>query len=219
MKKITKNYEVYSFDELSKEAKLVAIEKHRHINVDDFSDWDTWVLEDKQLELESMGFNNVKIYYCGFWSQGDGACFTGTLDNDGLMKFIKHHKLISKYRNIIRALNNDSIYVNIKITHSGRYYHEYMTTTEDMSEMQDNTPIADTDTKLSKEWEQFMDWFDNRVYNAYPATRKGWLIDHSKNIYKFLEKAYDESISDEAVGDTLQNNCYEFLATGESYRA
>lgn len=51
------------------------MEKFTQNNLDFEFMVDDYIIEKKR-EIEKLGYNNVKIYYSGFWSQGDGACFT-----------------------------------------------------------------------------------------------------------------------------------------------
>lgn len=66
---------VYSFNELSAEAKKKALEKYRDVNID-YAGWCDFLIEQFQEELKEKGFEDPKILYSGFGSQGDGACFT-----------------------------------------------------------------------------------------------------------------------------------------------
>jgi hypothetical protein len=64
---------VYSYDELSEEAKEKAIEAMSDINTHDRlyeHVYEKWIEK-----LEEMGFSKPKIYFSGFYSQGDGASF------------------------------------------------------------------------------------------------------------------------------------------------
>ena len=78
MKKITflkEGLTLESGDDLSNPIIQNIIEKNRYINVEtDF--WYEHILEDVQYILENMGFVEPKIYFSGFYSQGDGACFS-----------------------------------------------------------------------------------------------------------------------------------------------
>lgn len=69
----TKELTVYSYSELSETAK----EKARNWYIENCCDyeWYDFILEDWKEKLAEIGFTNAKIYFTGFWSQGDGACF------------------------------------------------------------------------------------------------------------------------------------------------
>src|SRR6478609_10964036 len=74
MKTVT--VELYEYKELDDKAK----ERARNWYRSAFEGDDTWSrgpLETAKEYLELFGFADVKIFYSGFWSQGDGASFTG----------------------------------------------------------------------------------------------------------------------------------------------
>lgn len=203
----TKTYNVYKFDELTNEQKEKAIENLRHINVD--YDWSQWTIEDETETLEKYGFDNVTIFFSGFWSQGDGACFVGSLDNDGLLSFLTVTKQLAKYPTLVRAIKNGTIYVNIKITHTGHYYHENSTTIDDYTEMQDNSELP---PKLEKEHRAWFDTFDARGPHNESI---GWYHDTCRAIYRRLETEYDYLTSDEAIIETIRANDYDFTSDGK----
>ena len=64
---------VYCYDELPPDIKEKVRDEYR---TNGFGyDWWDFVHEDFVAILETLGFYNVKTYFSGFWSQGDGACF------------------------------------------------------------------------------------------------------------------------------------------------
>lgn len=71
---IQKTITFYSFSELSKEVqdKLISF-----YEADDR--WDDPIIEMIEQEAEDMGIENFDLRYSGFWSQGDGLSFTGSL--------------------------------------------------------------------------------------------------------------------------------------------
>lgn len=62
MQTITKQYDIYSFDELSEEAKEKAIEKLYDINVD-YEWYDMTVSEDFSSKLAEIGLSGSKVYF------------------------------------------------------------------------------------------------------------------------------------------------------------
>lgn len=106
-----------SFNELSEDEKQKVIDDHRNINTD--SDWYVFTLEDWEEKLERQGFNSPKIYFSGFYSQGDGASFTATVN---LEQFLKGRRIATKYAKELKTWqeNGDSIVIN----QSGYYSHE-----------------------------------------------------------------------------------------------
>lgn len=61
---------------LSQERRSQLLEKYRNINVD-YIDWWECVQADLIDEMSKVGFDISNTYFSGFWSQGDGASFTG----------------------------------------------------------------------------------------------------------------------------------------------
>lgn len=98
MRKETVVYEVYKFEELSREAKDKAIQRwyenedYPFLNDDLTEELKYWLNEEK-IEI----VDGLKMYYSLSYCQGDGFCFIGTF----------------KY---------DDFYVHI--THVGNYYHK-----------------------------------------------------------------------------------------------
>ena len=201
---------VYKYTELSKEAKEKAIENNLGFNVYN-SFWDEFVLEDRTIKLEEYGFQDPKILYSGFCSQGDGACFTAELDNGGLLEFITKTKTLSKYKTLVKAINNCDIYVNIKITHGFMYYHEYSTTIADYTEMQSNMELTG---KLLEEYTALMETFDRREANN---SQVGWYVDECKDIYKHLRAEYDYQTEYDAIAESLEANEMKFTIDGNDY--
>ncbi len=114
----TKTIKLYQFDELSEEQKAKVIEKHQDINT--FDGWSDWLLEDEKDKLSRQGFKNAKIYYSGFWSQGDGASFSADVD---LEQFLKGRRIATKYAKALKLYQDSGD--NVVIDQGGHYCHEY----------------------------------------------------------------------------------------------
>ena len=208
MKTITTK--VYTYDELSDKAKEKALDNNRLFNTDnDF--WPVCVIEDRTAILEEHGFYEPQILYSGFCSQGDGACFTATLDNGGLLSFLTKTKQLAKYKTLVKAINDCTIYVNIKITHTDRYYHENSTTIEDWTESQANEELTG---KLLEEYTQWYSSFDSRASNNASI---GWYYEECQDIYRHLETEHDYQNSDEIIEESLLANEMQFLEDGTNY--
>jgi hypothetical protein len=204
----TKTYNVYKYNELTKEAQQKAVDNLRDINVD-FEDWHTCVLEDRVAKLEEYGFYTPKILYSGFSSQGDGACFTATLDNGGLLEFLTKTRQLSKYSTLVKAINKCEIYVNINITHNDRYMHAYSSDVSDDTEMQTNEELTGTLLEEYTTW--FQSFFDRDSRNG----RTGWYIDECEDIYRHLQTEYEYMTDDSAIIETIKANDYDFTEGGK----
>lgn len=65
---------VFQFKELNAEAKKKALDYFRTAQVE-HEDWHEFLIEQFEKELKAKGFEDPRILYSGFGSQGDGACF------------------------------------------------------------------------------------------------------------------------------------------------
>ena len=71
----TETINVYQFNELSDSQKQSVFDNWR-INGPDYEWWDC-IYDDAKTIAALMGIEIKDIYFSGFSSQGDGACFTG----------------------------------------------------------------------------------------------------------------------------------------------
>ena len=81
----------FKFNELSPEAQQVAIDQYRES--DHLIDgWHEHIEEDFHAILEMIGVYNIDSQFCGFWSQGNGASFSGKYQyKKGCLKAIKNY--------------------------------------------------------------------------------------------------------------------------------
>ncbi len=80
--------------DMTKEQILSVIEKHRDINVDN-DVWCKYIFEQYIDILNSFGFEDVKIFFSGFYSQGDGASFTSSININKFLDYL----IINNYDN------------------------------------------------------------------------------------------------------------------------
>ena len=117
----TKTYNVYNYGELSGKAKEKAIEWAQECLREDNFSYDD-VKSEWAEKLESFGFTDIDIAYSGFWSQGDGASFTGKCE---VVKFIKATKQSKYYAKLLyqaKKGNLDMSGESYRFTH--HYSHE-----------------------------------------------------------------------------------------------
>ena len=194
---------LYSFEELSEAAQAKAIEQQRKFNdTECHSTWSTFILSDWQVKLSAWGFNTEigAIKFCGFGSQGDGACFD-CKDID-LEVFCTKEKLLTKYRTLLNTLKKDSTYHSI-YTHTNctRYLHSH-------------TRMIDGDLEVSENHDQV--YYDNIWIKIVEDVQNKYykLCD---DIYRDLQEAYWHSTSDESVKAQIIANDYEFNEDGTFY--
>jgi hypothetical protein len=210
MRQITQT--VYLFDELSERAKERARDWFRSTVFQDSSDWE-YVYADAErvaallgIELDRRDYKTVggatrkepAIYFSGFSSQGDGACFEGRYAYaKGSVKAIQEYapkdaELLRIARGLARIQKLNFYRISALTKHSGRYSHAYCMSVQAWN--------AATCADLSREDEEQVTQL---------------LRDFANWIYRQLEKEYEYQCSDEAVEDNIAANEYEFDENGE----
>ncbi len=189
--------EVFKFDELTEEAQGTAIEKLYDINVD--HDWYDCTFEDAKKIAAFMGIEIDKIWFSGFSSQGDGACFEGSYSyRKGSVKAVKDYapldKTLHQVVSDLLEIQKPRFYrVRADVKQFGQYYHENCTNVDVYEHDCGYTSIS-IDEAITKTLRDFMKW-----------------------IYKQLEKEYEYQTSKKAITETIKANDYEFTEDGKLY--
>lgn len=195
MKTINKTIEVYSFDELSDAAK----DNVRYWLNDGDNFGAECVIDDAKCMAALMGIEISNIYYSGFSSQGDGACFEGSYSyKQGAAKAIKSEApqdaVLHRIAEGLQAIQRKHFYkLHASIKHSGHYYHEYCT---QISVYKNN------------------DYSDDDAPANVAETVSDLLRDFMRWIYKQLEADYEYQLSDETVSENCAANEYQFDVNG-----
>lgn len=207
---------------LSEERRDALLEKHRNTNVEHVEWWDgvyeqfvescteKGICVDTH-DVRTVGGKTVvkpSIYFSGFWSQGDGACFEGRV-NDWPKFFAatSHPELIDLYEKLTDPLC-------LSWTHSGHYYHSGCTSFSD--ELQVTNPHdedEDEDPFQHSVWEQVYKAgcvFDNCLKDFIEFVRG--LMDQ---LYEDLEEEHDYLTSDEVVVEYILDHCKDELVEDE----
>lgn len=194
----TRKIECYQYAELDDAAKEKARDWYRSASEGD-SFWSESALEDAATIGEILGIDfedrNGKpaIYFSGFSSQGDGACFEGYWSyKPGMLKAIaadypndgELHRIAKELSSIARRTFYTA---SARITHSGHYYHSGC-----MSVDVQNDKGQDVEEALKQAMRDFADW-----------------------IYNSLEMEWNYQNSDDAVAEAIEANEYEFTKEGE----
>jgi hypothetical protein len=189
---------LYTIDELKEnfpEVYKKAIEKNADINVD--YAWYDCIEYDYTEQLEKIGFYDLKIQFSGFYSQGDGASFSGKWykNNVDLSKVdieeLYSDKIKYLYYTLVDVTNSCADgFFNI-YTSSNYYYHE-------------NTMNIES---------EFINEDDEQIQYD-----EGMILRECRNIavelYRSLEDDYEYLTSEKAILETLQCNEYFFDLSG-----
>lgn len=188
---------LYEFKELSDVAKKKVLEDHRDINVDgEF--WSEFCIVDAKTIAALMGIEIEHIYFNGFWSQGDGACFSGSYKyKPNIIEAVKSyapdeclHHIAASFETIQHKARQS---MSFTVEHRGHYYHEHCTDFDvQADEDMDNQLLTEIEKDTKEAARYFMKW-----------------------IYRRLEADYNYMVTDEAVIETLEANEYEFLENGK----
>lgn len=199
---------VYQFSELSDEAKETAREWYREGALD--YDWWSSVYDDAVETAKILGIEfNPKpvklmsgatrydpcIWFSGFSSQGDGACFEGVYRYaKGAAKAIRKARTDERLHRIaddLQAAQQPALYrLEARTAHSGHYYHSGCMDV-DASRTDDRDVTADQREALTMALRGFADW-----------------------IYRQLEDEQRYQLSDEVIDETIIANEYEFYEGG-----
>jgi len=203
----------YTFDELSPEAKQNAIDSNRGYSTESYDWWDP-IIEGFTEKMEEIGLTDVDCQFSGFNSQGDGASFTGKVnDNKEFLKAIGITPATvglgdKTPRKFDTAL--DSIAENIYITiyrNDNRYYHH-------------NTIIANVEVDGDDEIEldlglgMIIEIDVSDVCDKIEPMITDWARERSKELYADLEKYYEELSSDETIASDLAAGGHTFDEEG-----
>lgn len=173
------------------------LEEYRHCNVEHFDWWDC-VYDSFTEDMEAIGIRVDNMYFSGFWSQGDGACFEGAVqDRQLFMKNFEGYPMITKL-----VADGGSVYLSVK--HSGHYYHENCTSWNfEWDTFNQILPmptqfhvdvVVALDEKLSDEVSKFED------------EAIEFMKDKMRELYSRLSDEYDHLTSDEVVAETIVAN-------------
>lgn len=189
------------YDEWDEMTQKKILEKHRDINVD-HSDWHLGVYDMWKEKLANMGYEDARIKYRGFWSQGDGSSYTCQYVD--IIKWLRYQNN-PKYSRILKLLENSvssELDCSAEITRtSSHYVHERTVSLQ-------------------------LTWYPDKVYDMpnimslLTDLEKDMgedIIDQCQAIYKDLEEEYEGLTSDESVAETLRINGYEMDHTGKIF--
>ncbi len=203
----------YTFDELSPEAKKNAIEKNRDYDIESYDWWES-IIEGFTEDLEEIGMTNVDCQFSGFYSQGDGASFTGRVSDN--RKFLKSvgvtpelvglgSKISSKFENVLNEIS-DNLYITIQ-RESNRHYHSK--TVSALVEV-DGEDEIELDLGLGMIIEIDL----NDVCEKIEPVITDWAQKKSDDLYTKLESHYEELMSDENIESNLRSGGHEFDEVG-----
>lgn len=206
MRQETKTINIYKFEELSENAKQKAIENFNALN-----NWENYDQSFTEF-LKASGYENVKTYYSGFYSQGDGACFVfKSLDFDKFFTACEgwgeyselHNNFLTSYPKLIRQIKRIKDILFYRQSHRGQYYHSKSVMLEYELDVDLNRKHSTKHSdKYAEAFEKVLRVLNQELANLY---------------YKDLQSDYEYQQSEEYLAEYFANDDYEFLENGEVY--
>jgi len=141
------------------------------------------------------------IWFSGFWSQGDGACWEGSYAYAKnaparIRAYAPQDEGLHGIADTLHAVQRRNFYqLRAQASHRGRYYHEYcmaISVERDSPTWQDMTPDA-----------------EQIVIDA--------LRDLARWLYRQLEREYQYLSSDGVIDETIIANDYTFTKKGRRF--
>lgn len=201
---------IYKFDELSDTARELARDWWRNATSADFDASAT--IEDaervaqilgiefatRQIQLMGGGTRRESaVYWSGFWSQSDGACFEGVYRYaKGAAKAIREYAptdtRLHAIADALQTTQRKAFYrLEASISHHGHYYHSGCMSVSVDDREDSYRDVSRFEDDITEAMRDFADW-----------------------IYRQLEAEYEYTMSDENVDESIRINEYEFEADG-----
>lgn len=205
---------VYRLEELSDSAREKARYWYREGAFD--HDWFECVYEDFQRIAEILGLEfktssvrlygggtrqDPRIWFRGFWSQGDGACYeawyryaTGAARR--IRVYAPQDDALHGIADALQEVQRRNFYqLRAETTQRGLYYHEHA--------------MSVSVERDSPSWQDMTDDAEEAITEAL-RDLAGWL-------YRQLEREYDYLSSDEIVDEAIVANEYTFTEAGRRF--
>jgi len=205
---------IYRLNELSDEARDKARAWYRERGLD--YDWFEFVYEDFERICVIFGIDletrSVRLYgggirpkpciwFSGFWSQGDGACFEARYRHAKaaarrIREYAPQDEALHSIADVLQAIQKRNFFqLHADVVRRGRYYHEYsmaISVKRESPTCQDMTADA-----------------EEVVIEA--------LRDLARWLYRRLEQEYEYLASNEAVDEAIVANDYTFTEAGRRF--
>lgn len=160
MRTAIKETKVYKFEELSKEAKEYVKQKYYENEEYPFLCEDLTESCKALLEEAGASYSDIRLLYSLSYSQGDGLCFTGTIEKGGKELRLTHNyryyfansvsmEFIGEQGEEVDEISElKDIYFSVckKLEDEGYGILEYRMTDEEFSEFADNNEYEYTET-------------------------------------------------------------------------
>lgn len=203
----------YTFDELSPEAKKNAIDSNRGYSTESYDWWEP-IIEGFTEEMEAIGMADIDCQFSGFYSQGDGASFTGKVkDNELFLKEIEitpasvglGDNTPRKFDTALASIA-ENIYITIQRNDRNHYHYNTISANVEVD--------GDDEIELDLGLGMIIEIDVNDVCERIDPIITDWAREKSKKLYRDLENYHDELQSDENIANDLSSGGHEFDEEG-----
>jgi len=194
-------------------SKTEIIDKYRHFNVD--HDWWEYVYEDfiRTLEEKGISVTSNEIQFTGFFSQGDGASFTGTIHKSDMKRFMDAHDLAEGYEGAYFFAKLEELCVLVERT-SSYYCHSNTMRISLSDEIWDDYG----EYSLRSEVYQVMEKNFNDNFQSLEKLIEEICRGYASKLYRDLYEEYEYLTSDALVVEALEaNGIFDKQDEGEEY--
>jgi hypothetical protein len=214
---------IFSFTELSDEAKEKAVEDYFDQDYLDYEWWE-FIYEYFQDQLEDFGVYDIDIRFSGFHSQGDGASFTSEkIESDLFMKkalgiesnkFFGYEDDPKPKESLLGDLSDlgfdeysrekitpDNFELSIDRISSNSVHENSVSLNVDYDDI-----LEFDEVKEAMEFREFIDGFEDKGQE--------WVKSKCKEIYNKLYEEYEMLTSEETISQEIINNDIEFDEDG-----
>ncbi len=204
---------VYQFDELDDSAKEKARDWYREVS--GYDEWWDYIYSDASAIATLFGLDlntrlvtlkdkktrwDPNIFFSGFWSQGDGACFEGDYRyaKGGLKAVKEYAPLDTELHRIVQGLQDIQ----------KKYFYKLKAKTKQHGHYNHSGCMRVEVAKVG-------DWYDETIGGEPEEEITQLLRDYADWIYDKLRKEDEWRNEDEQVDDNIRCNEYEFTEEGK----
>lgn len=208
MRIITKEYKVYKFNELDKEAK----EKVKQWYLDGQCDLSFIFTEDCKEDLHCLfGENGLDVQYSLGYCQGDGFNIYGTIEAWKIIDCLEKHNggtQLKEFENVLTdkekktILHYAKLCDDIKLEYNNRYCYSLADYIDIKNDWEYDLEYYHNYSNINKE---VLEKFENMVREIFSTLCNSY----EKQGYEFFYE-----IDDETLEDNCEANEWEFLADG-----
>lgn len=180
------------------------LEQYWDINV--YDDWHDCTIDYWKYRLARLRIDVSDVNYSGFWSQGDGACFTGNVRAQDMRKFMRMHGMRERYRAIYDGCKHFNVDIDIH-RNSHHYSHPYCVTVS----VEIENPYWTEDSEDMRDvlvWTLYQEAESN--FKDFEEECTEILRGYMDKIYDALRDEYEHLTSKEAVTEAIiANDLYD----------